>query len=284
MADAAPPSPSFASLPLRLAEVFPPVPAEAWRAAIARDLGDADPASLDWDAGDGLRLRPYYRREDLAGLDTTPLTHRRCTWRTPGTVDGLAIRVGAGAEGLRAAAGLARDRRGHPVTLVVEPGPILFLEIARLRALRRLCGDHAGALTIHADVRADAASADTVGVGHALIRATIAASGAILGGADTITIGGDGLDPVLAEHVFRILDEEAGLTEAIDPAGGAYLVEVLTDRLVAAATNTKTPPGAGGPRGHEADLDHLDYAAGLPPFLRGPYSTMYLRQPWTIRQ
>ena len=31
-------------------------------------------------------------------------------------------------------------------------------------------------------------------------------------------------------------------------------------------------------------LEHLDYAAGLPPFLRGPYSTMYLRQPWTIRQ
>ena len=31
-------------------------------------------------------------------------------------------------------------------------------------------------------------------------------------------------------------------------------------------------------------LDHLDYAAGLPPYLRGPYSTMYAMQPWTIRQ
>jgi len=29
---------------------------------------------------------------------------------------------------------------------------------------------------------------------------------------------------------------------------------------------------------------HLDYAAGLPPYLRGPYSTMYVTQPWTIRQ
>jgi methylmalonyl-CoA mutase len=26
------------------------------------------------------------------------------------------------------------------------------------------------------------------------------------------------------------------------------------------------------------------YAAGIPPFLRGPYSTMYVNQPWTIRQ
>lgn len=31
-------------------------------------------------------------------------------------------------------------------------------------------------------------------------------------------------------------------------------------------------------------MEHLDYAAGLPPFLRGPYSTMYVMNPWTIRQ
>ena len=33
-----------------------------------------------------------------------------------------------------------------------------------------------------------------------------------------------------------------------------------------------------------AGMEHLEYAAGLPPFLRGPYSTMYCMQPWTIRQ
>ncbi|MDD7405930.1 MAG: methylmalonyl-CoA mutase [Bacteroidales bacterium] len=31
-------------------------------------------------------------------------------------------------------------------------------------------------------------------------------------------------------------------------------------------------------------LEHLDYVAGLPPFLRGPYSGMYPMRPWTIRQ
>jgi len=31
-------------------------------------------------------------------------------------------------------------------------------------------------------------------------------------------------------------------------------------------------------------LEHLEYAAGIPPFLCGPYSTMYVMQPWTIRQ
>ena len=31
-------------------------------------------------------------------------------------------------------------------------------------------------------------------------------------------------------------------------------------------------------------LEHLDYVAGLPPFLRGPYASMYTNRPWTIRQ
>jgi len=32
------------------------------------------------------------------------------------------------------------------------------------------------------------------------------------------------------------------------------------------------------------NMEHLAYAAGIPPFLRGPYSTMYIMNPWTIRQ
>ena len=32
------------------------------------------------------------------------------------------------------------------------------------------------------------------------------------------------------------------------------------------------------------NMEHLNYAAGIPPFLRGPYSTMYVMRPWTIRQ
>ncbi|MBR4351902.1 MAG: methylmalonyl-CoA mutase [Bacteroidales bacterium] len=31
-------------------------------------------------------------------------------------------------------------------------------------------------------------------------------------------------------------------------------------------------------------MEHLNYAAGIAPFLRGPYSTMYVNKPWTIRQ
>ncbi len=32
------------------------------------------------------------------------------------------------------------------------------------------------------------------------------------------------------------------------------------------------------------DLEHIDFVSGLPPFLRGPYGSMYVSRPWTIRQ
>lgn len=32
------------------------------------------------------------------------------------------------------------------------------------------------------------------------------------------------------------------------------------------------------------NLEHLDFTAGIPPYLRGPYPTMYIERPWTIRQ
>jgi methylmalonyl-CoA mutase len=41
------------------------------------------------------------------------------------------------------------------------------------------------------------------------------------------------------------------------------------------------------PINREEDLEecrHLDYMPGIPPFLRGPYATMYVERPWTVRQ
>ncbi|MCX7713990.1 MAG: methylmalonyl-CoA mutase family protein, partial [Chthoniobacterales bacterium] len=38
-----------------------------------------------------------------------------------------------------------------------------------------------------------------------------------------------------------------------------------------------------GPQ-HLAGCKHLGYTAGVPPYLRGPYATMYVQRPWTVRQ
>ncbi|GGE95190.1 methylmalonyl-CoA mutase [Hymenobacter cavernae] len=56
----------------------------------------------------------------------------------------------------------------------------------------------------------------------------------------------------------------------------------------ASSTQTTTPEGIAVKSYYTADdvagLDHLGFGAGQAPFLRGPYSTMYVQNPWTIRQ
>jgi methylmalonyl-CoA mutase len=81
------------------------------------------------------------------------------------------------------------------------------------------------------------------------------------------------------------------------PAAGTAPVAAREDWEAAASASTgqpvdqqvwTTPEGIDvAPLYSSADtagLDFLDTYPGLPPFLRGPYSTMYVNQPWTIRQ
>jgi methylmalonyl-CoA mutase len=54
----------------KLLNEFPPVSTEAWEAVIAKDLKGADYAKkLIWQTAEGLAVKPYYRAEDLAGLE-----------------------------------------------------------------------------------------------------------------------------------------------------------------------------------------------------------------------
>src|SRR5215467_15968549 len=68
----------------------------------------------------------------------------------------------------------------------------------------------------------------------------------------------------------------------VDVAGGAVVAPAMRSEpwLTPEGIAVK---GAYGPA-DLAGLDFLDTYPGLPPFLRGPYSTMYVTQPWTIRQ
>ena len=52
-------------------------------------------------------------------------------------------------------------------------------------------------------------------------------------------------------------------------------------KVFVTAEGVSIPKTASAPK---EPLSHLEFSAGIPPFLRGPYSTMYVRRPWTIRQ
>ncbi len=88
-----------------------------------------------------------------------------------------------------------------------------------------------------------------------ILRGTIAALAAGVGGADAITVlpfddavgAPDGLARRVARNTQTLLIEESHLAEVIDPAAGAWFVESLTDRLAAAAwAELQSVEAAGG--------------------------------------
>ena len=53
-----------------LLKEFPPVSTQAWEDAIRKDLKGADYAKkLIWQSEEGLAVKPYYRAEDVAGIE-----------------------------------------------------------------------------------------------------------------------------------------------------------------------------------------------------------------------
>ncbi|MFC0602394.1 methylmalonyl-CoA mutase small subunit [Streptomyces palmae] len=123
-----------------------------------------------------------------------------------------------------------------------------FLTIAKLRAARRLwarvaevSGATAGAQRQHAVTSPVMMTRRDPWVN--MLRTTVAALGAGVGGADAVTVlpfdSALGLPDDFARRIARntstILLEESHLARVIDPAGGSWYVERLTDELAHAA-------------------------------------------------
>lgn len=49
-------------------------------------------------------------------------------------------------------------------------------------------------------------------------------------------------------------------------------------------TNEQIPVGSLYTKDSYEEFEHLDFTAGIAPYLRGPYATMYVTRPWTVRQ
>ena len=125
-------------------------------------------------------------------------------------------------------------------------GTTYFLEIAKLRAARLLWakivhafGGDAAAQPVHLHARTALRNKTVRDPYNNMLRATVEAFAAVLGGCDSLQIGcfdqvvrrPDDFSRRIARNVHAILKEEAHLHEVIDPAGGAWYVETLTDAL-----------------------------------------------------
>ena len=79
---------------------------------------------------------------------------------------------------------------------------------------------------------------------------------------------------------FKNIDFKSAGFEATDVAEWAEKNEIKADWL----TPEQIPVKPVYTKQDLEGMEHLGYAAGVQPFLRGPYSTMYVMRPWTIRQ
>ena len=140
--------------------------------------------------------------------------------------------------GVLAAVLHARVASAPSVRVAVALGPEFFLEIAKLRALRRLTARVLSTLgcprPLWIAARTSERSLARLDTPTNAIRATVGAAAAMLGGADVVGVSAmDASDrgARLARNVPEILARESSLLAIDDPARGSFAVEALTDRI-----------------------------------------------------
>ena len=255
---------------LSLSQDFPAVPTAEWEAQIQTDLKGADyEKKLVWHTEEGIPVRPYYRREDLAGLEgqlesgPTQFPFVRGSgkrWEiaetfSPGpnairadllhqagaqAVQELGYALAAGVERLaKLSAEKALDAAAGEIDFVFAVGSTYFFEIAKLRAARMLWAraveafepKEANSCQMRLSVRTSHRNKSLYDRYTNLLRVTTEALSAVVGGCDKLTVDAFGFDAHLALNVQRIIKEESHLDVVADPAGGSYYIEALTDSL-----------------------------------------------------
>ena len=161
----------------------------------------------------------------------------------------LAIALSTGVAYLRAMTdhGLSVAAALAEIEFSLAAGVDLFMTVAKLRAARRLwtrvaeASGGAAAMALHVGTAERVISRRDPWVN--MLRATIASFAAGIAGADSVAVApydqGWGLPTDFGRRIARnaqvILQEESALGQVIDPAGGSWFIEDLTERLAQAA-------------------------------------------------
>ncbi|MEV6669299.1 methylmalonyl-CoA mutase small subunit [Streptomyces sp. NPDC051162] len=215
---------------------------------LARTGADADPSEGLAAAAD-LAARCLRDRPGLRALTVDALPHHDAGGSA---AQELGASLATGVAYLRALTdrGLGVDQACAQLEFRYAATADQFLTIAKLRAARRLwarVAEVSGATTTGAAQRQHAVTSSVMMTRRDpwvnMLRTTIACLGAGVGGADAVTVlpfdAALGLPDAFARRIARntssVLLEESHLAKVIDPAGGSWYVERLTDELAHAA-------------------------------------------------
>lgn len=167
-------------------------------------------------------------------------------------VQELAIALSVGAAYLRAcaAAGLSVNDACHQIEFTLTTDADVFTGVAKLRAARRLwntvataCGATGRSGAARINVRTSETMMTERDPWVNLLRVTAASLAAALGGADSLTtlpydlrLGEHGeLGRRMARNTHLLLAEESNLARVVDPMGGSWYIETLTNELADSA-------------------------------------------------
>ncbi len=138
-----------------------------------------------------------------------------------------------------AAAGMTIDAACGQIAFTLAADADFFLSIAKFRALRKLwarvtevCGADTRTAPVYACTATRMISRRDPWVN--VLRTTVACFAAGIAGADAVTVlpfDGSDLARRVARNTQIVLQEEASLAKVVDPAGGAWMFERLTEEL-----------------------------------------------------
>ena len=205
------------------------------------------PAALDELGSLGSSLAATHPHVSVAAVDTSAVAEAGAS---PAQELGYLLATGAAYLRALAAAGVPVDQAVQTVELTLTVDADVFGSIAKLRAARRLwahlataCGASAGAAAprLHARTARHMMTRRDPWVN--LLRVTAATFAAGAGGAESLVtlpfdaaVGvPDELGRRMARNTQVILQEESNVGRVIDPAGGSWYVESLTDQLAQSA-------------------------------------------------
>ena len=171
------------------------------------------------------------------------------------------------------------------INIEVVIGTKILLEIAKLKALRYLIEKNVNKVfpgynkkypTISAQLQCQPMQNEAAE--YNLIRQSIQALAAVLGGVDKINVlpfdGSVAENPKrISQNILLLLKEEAQLGATKEALQGSYFIDALTAKIIQSLC-TFTPNQIKGKLSLPGSGD----------FLRGPYESMYTQRPWTIRQ
>ena len=246
-----------------------------WKEKATKDLKGKRLEDLAYTTSDGIVLDPYFTDEN----STSKLFISKADWKITllgnDKLEGVDVTITSLNDlGKNCGELVSKNlsKASNEKSVYFEIGTKFYENIAKLRALRIAYPSTELNVVIPA-------SNDEFEYNN-LVRQTIAAASATIGGAKHICIlpfnnKDNAQSQRLAKNIQLVLRNESYFGEIEDAASGSWFIEKLTaeylENIMPNLVTTQT-------------INTSTFSAGIAPYLRGPYSTMHAIRPWTIRQ